>query len=206
MWKIVLAATGGLAVGGAAGWFFTKRHYENLVETRITAELKRFYDLRDARMAAEANKGGGDILPESEDAEESEDIDIDRNSYQYLTEPYIPEMVEKIRYSKAWNGDVRDAKTAPPSPNEPFLIDEEAWGVGVPGYGSESLSYYLDGDLLINDESEVLDIDEFIGQHSLEEFRHFETQDDIIFVRNPKLGMDYEVSLSRGRYYVEDDE
>ena len=202
MWKIVLAATGGLAVGGAAGWFFTKRHYENLVETRITAELKRFYDLRDARMAADAEKNEDDV----EKPEEAEEFDIDRNTYQYLTEPYIPEMVEKIRYSKAWNGDVRDAKTAPPSPNEPFLIDEEAWGVGVPGYGSESLSYYLDGDLLINDESEVLDIDEFIGQHSLEEFRHFETQDDIIFVRNPKLGMDYEVSLSRGRYYVEDDE
>ena len=205
MWKIVLAATGGLAVGGAAGWFFTKRHYENLVETRIADELKRFYILRDVRMAA-GLWSTNEVDAEFEKPEEAEDFDIDRNSYQYLTEPYIPEMVETIRYSKAWKGDVRDAKTAPPSPNEPFLIDEEAWGVGVPGYGSESLSYYLDGDLLINDESEVLDIDEFIGQHSLEEFRHFETQDDIIFVRNPKLGMDYEVSLSRGRYYVEDDE
>lgn len=200
MWKIVLAATGGLAVGGAAGWFFTKRHYENLVETRITAELKRFYDLRDARMAADAEKEEGDISPESEEFDRSKVV------YENLTEPYVGEMLEKTRYSQVWKGDVRDAKTAPPSPNEPFLIDEEAWGVGVPGYGSESLSYYLDGDLLINDESEVLDIDEFIGQHSLEEFRHFETQDDIIFVRNPKLGMDYEVSLSRGRYYVEDDE
>ena len=200
MWKIVLAATGGLAVGGAAGWFFTKRHYENLVETRITAELKRFYDLRDARMAAEADKEEGDILPESEEFDRSKVV------YENLTEPYVGEMLEKTRYSQVWKGGVRDVATAPPSPNEPFLIDEEAWGVGVPGYGSESLSYYLDGDLLINDESEVLDIDEFIGQHSLEEFRHFETQDDIIFVRNPKLGMDYEVSLSRGRYYVEDDE
>lgn len=202
MWKIVLAATGGLAVGGAAGWFFTKRHYENLVETRITAELKRFYDLRDARMAADAEKNEDDV----EKPEEAEEFDRSKVVYENLTESYVNETLEKTRYSQVWKGDVRDAKTAPPSPNEPFLIDEEAWGVGVPGYGSESLSYYLDGDLLINDESEVLDIDEFIGQHSLEEFRHFETQDDIIFVRNPKLGMDYEVSLSRGRYYVEDDE
>ena len=202
MWKIVLAATSGLAVGGAAGWFFTKRHYENLVETRITAELKRFYDLRDARMAADAEKSEDDV----EKPEEAEEFDRSKVVYENLTESYVNETLEKTRYSQVWKGDVRDAKTAPPSPNEPFLIDEEAWGVGVPGYGSESLSYYLDGDLLINDESEVLDIDEFIGQHSLEEFRHFETQDDIIFVRNPKLGMDYEVSLSRGRYYVEDDE
>ena len=202
MWKIVLAATGGLAVGGAAGWFFTKRHYENLVETRITAELKRFYDLRDARMAADAEKSEDDV----EKPEEAEEFDRSKVVYENLTESYVNETLEKTRYSQVWKGDVRDAKTAPPSPNEPFLIDEEAWGVGVPGYGSESLSYYLDGDLLINDESEVLDIDEFIGQHNLEEFRHFETQDDIIFVRNPKLGMDYEVSLSRGRYYVEDDE
>ena len=202
MWKIVLAATGGLAVGGAAGWFFTKRHYENLVETRITAELKRFYDLRDARMAADAEKSEDDV----EKPEEAEEFDRSKVVYENLTESYVNETLEKTRYSQVWKGDVRDAKTAPPSPNEPFLIDEEAWGVGVPGYGSESLSYYLDGDLLINDESEVLDIDEFIGQHSLEEFRHFETQDDIIFVRNPKLGMDYEVSLSMGRYYVEDDE
>ena len=201
MWKIVLAATGGLAVGGAAGWFFTKRHYENLVETRITAELKRFYDLRDARMAAEADKEEGDILPESEEFDRSKVV------YENLTDPYASdEPTENTRYSKIWKGSVRDVSTAPPPPDKPFQIDEEAWGVGVPGYGSESLSYYLDGDLLINDESEVLDIDEFIGQHNLEEFRHFETQDDIIFVRNPKLGMDYEVSLSRGRYYVEDDE
>lgn len=202
MWKIVLAATSGLAVGGAAGWFFTKRHYENLVETRITAELKRFYDLRDARMAADAEKNEDDV----EKPEEAEEFDRSKVVYENLTESYVNETLEKTRYSQVWKGDVRDAKTAPPSPDKPFLIDEEAWGVGVPGYGSESLSYYLDGDLLINDESEVLDINEFIGQHSLEAFRHFETQDDIIFVRNPKLGMNYEVSLSRGRYYVEDDE
>ena len=199
MWKIVLAAASGLAIGGTAGWFFTKRHYETLVESRIAEELKQFIERRQARMAATSS--------DEEPTEVPEEFDRSKVVYENLADPYTSdESTETTRYSKIWKGGVRDVTTAPPSPNKPFLISEDAWSEGVPGYGSESLSYYLDGDLLINDESEVLDIDEFIGQDALEEFRNFETKDDIIFVRNPKLGMDYEVSLSRDRYYAEDDE
>ena len=199
MWKIVLAAASGVAIGGTAGWFFTKRHYETLVESRITEELKQFIERRQSRMAAASS--------DEETTEAPEEFDRSTVVYENLVGQYASdEPTENTRYSKIWNGGVRDVTTAPPSPNKPFQISEDAWSEGVPGYGSESLSYYLDGDLLINDESEVLDIDEFIGEGALEEFRHFETKDDIIFVRNPKLGMDYEVSLSRGRYYAEDDE
>ncbi len=199
MWKIVLAAASGLAIGGTAGWFFTKRHYETLVDSRVDEELKQFIERRQARMAATSS--------DEEPTEVPEEFDRSKVVYENLVDPYTSdESIETTRYSKIWKGGVRDVTTAPPSPNKPFLISEDAWSEGVPGYGSESLSYYLDGDLLINDESEVLDIDEFIGQDALEEFRNFETKDDLIFVRNPKLGMDYEVSLSRDRYYAEDDE
>ena len=199
MWKIVLAAASGLAIGGTAGWFFTKRHYDTLVESLIAQELLKFTKQRQARMAASSS--------DEETTEAPGEFDRSKVVYENLVDPYTnDETPENTRYSKIWNGEVRDVTTAPPSPNKPFLISEDAWSEGVPGYGSESLSYYLDGDLLVNDESEVLDIDEFIGQDALEEFRHFETKDDIIFVRNPKLGMDYEVSLSRDRYYAEGDE
>ena len=199
MWKIILAAASGLAIGGTAGWFFTKRHYETLVESRIAEELKRFIERRQARMAATSS--------DEETTEAPEEFDRSKVVYENLADPYTSdESTETTRYSKIWKGGVRDVTTAPPSPNKPFLISEDAWSEGVPGYGSESLSYYLDGDLLIDDESGVLDIDETIGQDALEEFRNFETKDDIIFVRNPKLGMDYEVSLSRDRYYAEGDE
>ena len=199
MWKIVLAAASGLAVGGTAGWFFTKRHYETLVESRIAEELKQFMERRQARMAESSS--------DEETTEVPEEFDRSKVVYENLVDPYTnDETPENTRYSKIWKGGVRDVTTAPPSPNKPFLISEDAWSEGVPGYGSESLSYYLDGDLLIDDESGVLDIDETVGQDALEEFRNFETKDDIIFVRNPKLGMDYEVSLSRDRYYAEDDE
>ena len=199
MWKIVLAAASGLAIGGTAGWFFTKRYYETLVESRIDEELKQFIERRQTRMAATSS--------DEEPTEVPEEFDRSKVVYENLVYPYDrDESTENARYSKIWKGGVRDVTTAPPSPKKPFLISEDAWSAGVPGHGSESLSYYLDGDLLINDESEVLDIDEFIGQDALKEFRNFETKDDIIFVRNPKLGMDYEVSLSRDRYYAEDDE
>ena len=199
MWKIVLAAASGLAVGGTAGWFFTKRHYETLVDSRVDEELKQFIERRQARMAATSS--------DEETTEATEEFDRSKVVYENLVDPYASdEPTETTRYSKIWKGGVRDVATAPPSPNKPFLISEDAWSEGVPGYGSESLSYYLDGDLLIDDESGVLDIDETIGRDALEEFRNFETKDDIIFVRNPKLGMDYEVSLSRDRYYAEDDE
>ena len=199
MWKIILAAASGLAIGGTAGWFFTKRHYETLVESRIDEELNQFIERRQTRMAATSS--------DEETTEAPEEFDRSKVVYENLVYPYYSdESTEIARYSKIWKGGVRDVTTAPPSPDKPFIISEDAWSQGVPGYGSESLSYYLDGDLLINDESEVLDIDEFIGQGVLEEFRNFETKDDIIFVRNPKLGMDYEVSLSRDRYYAEDDE
>lgn len=199
MWKIVLAAASGLAVGGIASWFFTKRHYEAIVERRVDEELKQFIERRQARMAATSS--------DEETTEAPGEFDRSKIVYDNLADLYISdEPIVNTQYSKIWNGGVRDVTTAPPSPDKPFLISEDAWSEGVPGYGSESLSYFLDGDLLIDDDSGVLDIDEIIGQGALEAFRNFETKDDIIFVRNPKLGMDYEVSLSRDRYYAEDDE
>lgn len=86
----------------------------------------------------------------------------------------------------------------PPDPQirtheRPFVIT--ARDCGASWHDVECLTYY-DGDgTLVDDTEQAVNIDDYIGEENLSEF-----VDNLLYIRNDKFGMDYEVRWEPGRY------
>ena len=84
----------------------------------------------------------------------------------------------------------------------PYLIPEESYMRTYRGiFGSEALEYWVqDNVLTVSDSDEVLDILTTIGLDAVNALLDPNREDDIVFVRNEKLEMEYEVERKEGSY------
>lgn len=67
-------------------------------------------------------------------------------------------------------------------------------------YQKSSLKYYEDDKVLANENDYPLDIDEIIGEDSLDHFGDMSGDPTIVYVRNEDLNSDYEVQLVHGSF------
>jgi hypothetical protein len=72
---------------------------------------------------------------------------------------------------------------------KPYLIDGEEFGEA--GFETLTFTYYADKILTDDDNEPVKDVDSVVGFDSLAAFA--ETEEDVIYVRNPRLQCDYEI-------------
>lgn len=87
-----------------------------------------------------------------------------------------------------------------PTPSEPPAMHDRPYLItrdelGDEWHEPECLIFYDGDSILANELGEVLDIESYIGSEALE---HFE--DNTVYVRNDRLGMDYEVRWEEGSY------
>ena len=81
--------------------------------------------------------------------------------------------------------------------DRPYIIPPEDFG-DYPDYETISLTYYNDK-VLTDEYNEIVDdIDDLIGEDSLNHFGEYE--DDSVFVRNDALKVDYEILLDPANY------
>lgn len=80
---------------------------------------------------------------------------------------------------------------------KPYVISPEEFGE-FEEYEKISLTYYADKVLADENDEEVDDVDEIVGEESLNHFGEYE--DDSVFVRNDRLKCDYEILLDQRNY------
>lgn len=83
--------------------------------------------------------------------------------------------------------------------DNPFIISQEEYDTDSQ-YEKSSLKYYELDKILTNDNDYVLDINEIIGENSLEHFGDMSGDPTIVYVRNIPLNSDYEVQLVHGSF------
>lgn len=81
-----------------------------------------------------------------------------------------------------------------PSTNTPYLITEEEFYNGDQNFDKRTIYYYEGDDTLCDEGEEVMDIDTFVGGESLEVI------DRVVYVRNERYGVDYEIIKMEGAY------
>lgn len=87
---------------------------------------------------------------------------------------------------------------------EPFIIHRDEWNAGEMDYEQMSLTYFEGDDVLINDLDKVIeDQDSVIGLSNMLKWGHGAGDPNMLFIRNPVLGMDLEVTRSMGSYASE---
>ena len=90
-----------------------------------------------------------------------------------------------------------EEKKGDPFVEKPYVISPEEFGE-FEEYEKISLTYYADQVLTDENNEEVDDVEEIVGEESLTHFGEYE--DDSVFVRNDRLKCDYEILLDQRNY------
>lgn len=86
----------------------------------------------------------------------------------------------------------------------PFIIHRDEWNSGEMEYEQACLTYFESDDVLINDLDKVLENqDDVIGLSNMLKWGHGSGDPNVLYIRNPVLGMDLEVTRSMGSYASE---
>lgn len=145
---------GCLAIGALVSWFFTKEHYEKIVNEEVES-------IRQVQERKREN--------------------VKKNSSQPTDEKtYMLDMITEYNYRP--KEDVF---------SEPYLIPMETYDDADPSFEKISLEYYTEDHCLV--ENDTLIDPDVVGIKNLERFA--KRMDLIImYIRNEKIGVDYEVS------------
>ena len=206
----VLLVTVGAAIGSLVTWKVVKTKYEQIAQEEIDSvkdEYKRVMDLQRKEVELYRNKQTA-IQNESEESSEKQDDeyypDDDERGFTASEKEQIEYYKLTSRYRKTEETD--DDKTNKEGDEEeedlvqyvngPYVISPEEFG-DEPSFSTQPLDYFADG-VLADGWGIELDLDETIGEDAIDHFGDY--VDDIVYVRNERTEIDYEVTRDPRTY------
>lgn len=177
--KQILYFSLGAVSGGFLGYWLTKRHYESFIDDEIESVKEAFEEDKEVEKTKKVYTAKVRTLDYAmPEKEEEEDIDILEQAEVDETDLIDETPSERAEY--------------------PYTIGPDTYYEEHPIFDKETLTYYSTNDYLVTESDEVLDINDHIGRENLEKFGEYE--ENTLFVRNDKLGMDFEVVYVDGEY------
>ena len=167
--------TAGAAIGSLVTWRIMKSRSEAYVQEEIDNFVEEWKSRgHNANVSSEDNT----CEPNEEyDEDDAEDCDDEVREYHQIAQKYGGEGVGEIDF---------------PMVNGPVVITPDEFGDGNFEHSLICLTYYSDG-VLANDWYETFDVEDTIGEESLEHFGDY--AEGVVHVRNEQNAADYEVVL-----------
>lgn len=209
-----------LTSGAVAGYLYAKKSLYKRFENEFEGELegmRKFYEAR-----ARRNKEGEFATAESaaetllaEKAAEALDSYQGKAPVDYTTPPEPePEAVvveEKVVEKKVRNVFVErprsndsfdyDEEIQHRTSDKPYVISFEEFAENKPDYIQNTITWY-EGDEVLADEREepIPDVEGTIGTNNIDRFGHGSKDPKIVYIRNERLDLDFEVVRHEGSY------
>jgi hypothetical protein len=179
----LLLFASGAAIGSLVTWKVVKTKYERILQEEIDSVKETWERL---------NSDKSDVNNVDQDDTESEDVeDLDEDEF----DPEDEEMIDYTRLASRYGSSSDKEEEGGgdevlSSIDGPYVIEPTEYGNGNYDHKLYCLTYYFDG-ILANDWWETFDIEDTIGEDALNHFGDY--VDDVVHVRNERLGADYEV-------------
>jgi hypothetical protein len=229
---VILAGLVGVAAGAAGGYFIAKKQlkafYEDLANDEI-AEAKAFYksinkisddgevlspmDVLEERHpdAAEAAKAlseyQGEYVPDESEDDGLSAMEVEliaKHEARYKQEkPVVAVENQTINVFRDPSFDYEE-ELKHRTEDLPYVITHDEYFEGEKDYVQSSLTYFETDDTLVDDsDTPIGDMESTIGEDNLIRFGHGSKSKNIVYVRNDRLGIDYEITRSSGSYLEE---
>lgn len=195
----------GVAIGSLVTWKVVKTKYERVAQEEIDsvkAEYEKLSDRRRKEMEVykrfnEANNAYDSEQNDEDSGEaEYEPNEEDVVAYHNITRKYQTADSESEEENNK-KGEKENYVEVPVQHIDPPYVISPDMFAGIPGYSTQPLSYFVDG-ILADDWGVELDIEETIGEESLNHFGEY--VDDTVYVRNERTEIDYEVTQDPRTY------
>lgn len=90
------------------------------------------------------------------------------------------------------------------NPDQPYVISFDEFHENPEGNAQSTLAYYARDDTLADEKDQPIDNTDYtVGDDNLLRFGHGSKDMTVVYIRNEKLGMDFEVISSKGSYQQE---
>jgi len=199
------------AAGAVVGYEYAKNKIYAEAEAEI-AEMKEFFQSQMTEIkTATTNEVAKDAIDIANGI-------VERRNYQTpirevdkpLEDDEVPPDVtitEENVFAKAesergsWNQENEERNR---TPNKPYIISKEEFVESALGEATE-LTYYSGDNVLVADDDEmpIPNDDEVVGRDNLNNFGHGSYDENVLYVRNERLGAEYEITLHPGKYSYE---
>lgn len=208
--KMVINAllfTAGAAIGSVVTWKILKTKYEHITQEEIDS-VREEYDRLSKMMKKEIDmcRKITDLgQNESENPENVQENKEDSSDFDFTKQEKVEYSNIANRYrvlSDADDGDDENDEEGEngdeaPYINGPYVISPDEFNSSPPGYNAQPLDYFVDG-VLADSWGVRLDIEETIGEDALDHFGEY--VDDLVYVRNEREEIDYEVTKDPRTY------
>lgn len=182
---LILGATGGYA----AGWYLTKKKYQDLADKEVES-VKAAFNKHYEEVSKDETVSKKDIPP-------VEDVKVNsgEKSKKPLANFEAKEQKDYKDYSKQYRSSEMDAKYieeklgSKASKNKPYAISPKEFNSSE--LEAKSLIYWADGVLTDDDNNVIDDYADMIGDDALFHFGEYEA--DTVYIRNEAQQIDYEI-------------
>ena len=179
----ILLFVSGACVGSVVTWKLIEKKYQQIAQEEIDSVKEAL---------GYVNQRSDKSETEEDDEDAKEDVGAARKEIERIVRE------QGYDYNAVSKKEGNDEKEEEESMNEkPYVISPEEFGDC--DYKTVSLTYYND-DVLTYENGEVIhNIDELVGEGSLDTFGQYEA--DSVFVRNDDLKTDFEILADERNYY-----
>ena len=182
----------GAAIGAVAAWHFTKGYYEKRCEEDVESVTRALTERYESKPKRELVVNVAPV--DSKYVAEKIAYDC------MVADRYGAKVIETEEDDKWLINGPNEEHPTDDEPSEPFVITPDEFVNEKREYEKITLNYYDGTNTLCSDNDQFIeDIDDCIGSESLQHFGEFE--EDYVYVRNNRLGVDYEVYLMHGKYH-----
>lgn len=204
--KLIMAGVSiiSAAAGAAAGFFLARKKLDAKYEARYAMELaqaKHHYRLAN-KIGEYATPGGtlaqrwpGATIPEGLDPDEEE---AGREHTAGAINRVVDEIIDNNQYASPAAARMHLRRQ---QPRPPYVISEEEYHAGEAGYTQVSLTWFPNGEVLLDEADDELDDLTIVGRENLDQFGEA-SKENTLHVRNDILQVDYEIVLDL-RHYAE---
>lgn len=168
--------TAGAAIGSLAAFVITKNKYIAIAKEEFE-DMSKYYEEKLEKFRNESSENTKDGLKVIVTKAEPD-------VYEYL------QKVSDLGYT--------EEKGDPRAIGKPYVITPDEFD--TIDYETVSLTYYADGVLADDMDDIVEDVDDIVGSDSLNHFGEYEDDGDIVFVRNDRMKVDYEICRDLRNY------
>lgn len=207
-------ALGSLAIGAAASFLLTRKRLTRKFDDQITEEIelarqhyKKWYSqklqehvdelaegeieaeklVREASQAMTRYQGDDTRLFEEEEKNDDEIVEVSENIF-----------VRRDAFDYQAALAEREA-----NPDEPYVISHVEYMENEPDHAQTTFTYFAEDDILCDEHDEPVDASHTIGEGAFAKFGHGSQDNNVVYVRNEHVEMDYEVVKSEGSYTKE---
>lgn len=205
--------------GGAIAWTVSKRHYQAKYEQLAAAEIaeaKAFYAQLHKKdqyatpgEAVQALGAGGIEAAEALERYQGKrsdpdpaDIVVKEETEVQVTE--IRNVFEDSQSKDEWDQAAEEEMRATLDADDAYVISQDEYMVGELDYPQQTLTYFAEDDVLVDEKEQPINlIDPVVGEENLTKFGHGSGDNRVVYIRNDKLSMDFEVVKNERSYTKE---